>query len=202
MKKINKVKKINFFLTLLLAALFILSFSIFSTGCSKSVANKTDTSLSEAQASNTISSTENQSDTGSSNSTSSSSSTTIQPATTAEQIPADIKDMISKADAYFNNGQYAEAVSSYRSIKPAVEKNTGISDSLKQEIINSYTKNFEASRTITETARMHYGNAMQLEYEKRIDEAIKELEEALRIYPKYQDAIDKLDSIRSLYKLK
>jgi tRNA (Thr-GGU) A37 N-methylase len=49
---------------------------------------------------------------------------------------------------------------------------------------------------------MHYGNAMQLEYEKRIQEAVKELEEALKVYPKYQDAIDKLDSIKSLYKLK
>ena len=128
--------------------------------------------------------------------------TTVKETTTSEQIPSDIKEMITKADVYFNNGLYAEAVSAYRSIKPAVEKNTSISDSLKQVIIKSYSINFEGSKTITETARMHFGNSMQLEYEKRIDEAIKELEEALKIYPKYQDAIDKLDSIKSLYKLK
>ena len=110
--------------------------------------------------------------------------------------------MIAKADKYYSDGLFAEAVSAYRSIKPAVEKNTEISDSLKQEIIESFTNDFEDSKTITDTARMHYGNANTLEYEKRIDEAIKELEEALKIYPKYQDAIDKLDSIKSLYKLK
>lgn len=202
MKKINTVKKIKLFSILLLAALLLLSLLLFLSGCSKSSTSKTDTSLSEAQTSQSGSNTENQATTENINSSSSSTSTTVQAAITSEQVPSDIKKMITKADVYFNDGLYAEAVSAYRSIKPAVEKNTSISDSLKQEIINSYSKNFEASKTITETARMHFGNAMQLEYEKRIDEAIKELEEALKIYPKYQDAIDKLDSIKSLYKLK
>jgi tetratricopeptide (TPR) repeat protein len=198
MKKIIKVKKIRLFLILLLTAALLLSFALFSSGCSKSAAGKTDSSLSEAQTD--ASNTENQNTSASSSS--SSVSTTVEETTTSEQIPSDIKAMIAKADAYFTGGQFAEAVSAYRSIKPVVEKNTSISDNLKQEIIDSYTKNFEDSKTITDTARMHYGNAMQLEYEKRIDEAIKELEAALSIYPKYQDAIDKLDSIKSLYKLK
>lgn len=202
MKKMNKLKKIKLFSVLLLTIAILLSFALFSFGCSKSSTGKTDASLSEAQASEPESSTKNQASSESSNSSGSSTTTTIQATTTSEQIPSDIKDMIAKADTLFNSGQYAEAVSAYRSIKPAVEKNANISGSLKQEIINSYSKNFESSKTITDTARMHFGNAMQLEYEKRIDEAIKELEAALKIYPKYQDAIDKLDSIKSLYKLK
>ena len=198
MKKINNTKKIKSFPVLLLAVIMLLSFSLSFIGCSKSGTTKTDFSLSEAQANQSAANNENH---ASSDTTGLSTSTTVQETTTSEQIPSEINDMITSADAYFNNGRYAEAVSAYRSIKSAVEK-IGISDSLKQEIISSYSENFEESKTITETARMHFGNAMQLEYEKRIDEAIKELEEALKIYPKYQDAIDKLDSIKSLYKLK
>ena len=199
MKKINKIKKIKLFLIFLLTVALMLSFTLFSFGCSKPVAGKTDASLSGAQTNQSGNNTENQ---AASESSSSSASTTVEETTTSEQISSDIKDMIAKADAYFTGGQFAEAVSAYRSIKTAVEKNTSSSDSLKQEIIASYTNNFEDSKTITDTARMHYGNAMQLEYEKRINEAIKELEAALSIYPKYQDAIDKLASIKSLYKLK
>ena len=195
MKKIDNIKNIKLFLVLLLIMILLVSLALSFSGCSKSATIKTDASLSEAETSQSTASKENQT-----TSSSSSTSTTVQETTTSEQIPAEINDMISSADAYFNSGQYAEAVSAYRSIKPIVEK-TGISDDLKQEIINSYSENFEDSKTITETARMHFGNAMQLEYEKRIDEAIEELEAALKIYPKYQDAADKLDSIKSLYKL-
>jgi len=200
MKKINNVKKIRLFPIFLLTMVLLLSPVLSLPGCSKSAADKTDTSLSGAQTSQPATSKENQSTSDSVNTSSSSTSTTVAQTTTSEQVPEEINNMIASADTYFNNGQYAEAVSAYRSIKSAVEK-TDISDSLKQKIINSYSKNFEDSKTITETARMHFGNAMQLEYEKRIDEAIKELESALKIYPKYQDAIDKLDSIKSLYSL-
>ena len=192
MKKIIEIKIIRFPIFIITSVLLIsLMFSL--SGCSESGTSRTGTSLSEAQA--------NQSTAESINNASSSTSTTVQETTTSEQIPSEIDDMIAAADAYFNNGQYAEAVSAYRSIKPAVEK-ASISDSLKKEIMAGYAENFEESKAITETARMHFGNAMQLEYEKRIDEAITQLEEALKIYPKYQDARDKLDSIKSLYNLK
>ena len=199
MKKIKNVRK---FLVLLLITALLVSLTLFSFGCTKSPADKTDASLSEAQTSQAASKTEGQTTSESSGSSSAPTTTTVEATTTAEQIPSDIQLMIDKADKYYNDGMFAEAVSDYRSIKSVVDKNTTISDSLKQEIIGSYTNNFEDSKTITDTARMHYGNAMQLEYEKRIDEAIKELEAALSIYPKYQDAIDKLASIKSLYGLK
>jgi len=201
MKKIDNIKNIKLFPILLLIMVLLVSLALSLSGCSKPAAAKTDTSLLDVQTSQSATSKENQSTTDSEDTSSSSTSTTVKETTTSEQVPEEINNMINAADSYFVNGQYAEAVSAYRSIKPIIEK-TDISDSFKQEIINSYSENFEDSKNITETARMHFGNAMQLEYEKRIDEAIKELEAALKIYPKYQDAIDKLDSIKSLYNLK
>jgi len=198
----KKIKNVRIFLVLLLTAALLISFTLFSFGCTKSPAGSTDASLSEAQTSQSVVKTEGQTTSESSSSSSSPTTTTVLETTTKEQIPSDIQAMIDKADKYYNDGLFAEAVSAYRSIKSVVDKNTVISDSLKQEIIASYTNNFEDSKTITDTARMNYGNAMQLEYEKRIDEAVKELEAALSIYPKYQDAIDKLASIKSLYGLK
>lgn len=198
MRKNNYLKKSGFILFAALTIVLITATALFSVSCSNKNNVKTDTTMA-ANAQTSQSGKDSQSTSGSSNSP---TSTTVEETTTSEQVPSDIQLMIAEADKYYNNGQFAESVSAYRSIKPAVEKNATISDSLKQEIIKSYSINFEDSKTITETARMHYGNAMQLEYEKRIDEAIKELEEALKIYPKYQDAIDKLDSIKSLYKLK
>lgn len=193
MRKNNYLKKSGFILFAALTIVLITATALFSVSCSNKNNVKTDTTMA-ADAQTSQSGKDSQSTSGSS--TSSSSTTTL------EQVPLGIQQMINEADKYYNNGQYGEAVSAYRGIRPVVEEDTNISASLKKQIIDSYSKNFEDSKTITETARMHYGNAMQLEYEKRVNEAIKELEEALKIYPKYQDAIDKLDSIKSLYKLK
>lgn len=193
MRKNNYLRKSGFILFAALTIVLITATALFSVSCSNKNNVKTDTTMA-ADAQTSQSGKDSQSTSGSS--TSSSSTTTL------EQVPLDIQQTINEADKYYNNGQYGEAVSAYRGIRPVVEEDTNISASLKKQIIDSYSKNFEDSKTITETARMHYGNAMQLEYEKRIKEAIKELEEALKIYPKYQDAIDKLDSIKSLYKLK
>jgi len=177
---------------------------MLSTGCSNKGNVKTDgASVSETQSGQSSTGSSQNSGSGDSSTTAQSSSTTTKlETTTSEQIPSDIQKMIDDANTYYNKGEYFDAVSAYRKIRPAVEENDSISASLKEQILDSYSENFEDSKTITETTRMHYGNAMQLEYEKRIDEAIKELEAALKIYPKYQDAIDKLNTIKSLYKLK
>jgi len=199
MEKNNYLKRFGFKISAALAIIFVVIIFIFSALLTVSCTNKksvgTDTtSISQAQSS--------ESTQGSTSSSSTAAATSKQTTTTSEQIPPEIAVLIEEADNYYYNGQYAEAVSAYRKIKPAVGGNENISENLKNQIIESYLKNFEDSKTITETARMHFGNAMQLEYEKRIDEAVKELEEALKIYPKYQDAIDKLNTIKSLYKLK
>ena len=81
-------------------------------------------------------------------------------------------------------------------------KRQSVDPEIISKAIEKMEVNFDKAKTITDTARIHYGNAMQLEYEKRIDEAIEQLEEALKIYPRYQDAIDALASIKTLYNLK
>ncbi|MCL4385149.1 MAG: hypothetical protein M1326_02400 [Cyanobacteria bacterium] len=203
MKKNLNLRKIKVILIIILLNLFVISTLIFTISCSSNKSKGTETSIAAgSQQNQNGQNSQGSSASNSSELSTSSTSTSKQQTTTTQQIPPDIAQMISEADNYYNNGQYAEAVSAYRKIKPAVESNSNLSDDMKNQIINSYSKNFDDAKTITETARMHYGNAMQLEYEKRIQEAVKELEEALKVYPKYQDAIDKLDSIKSLYKLK
>lgn len=200
MENTNRLRKVAFMTVLFFTVIVItISFSLMlSTGCSgKSNAVTNNTPSADVQSAQSTTQ-----KTQSSSSSGNSSTTIIQDTTTSEQIPQNIKKLIEEADKYYTNGEYSEAVSAYRKIKPVVEADSDISESLKEYILESYSKNFEDSKNITEIARMHYGNAMQLEYEKRIDEAIKELEEALKIYPKYQDAIDKLASIKSLHKLK
>ncbi|MCL6087784.1 MAG: hypothetical protein M1475_05180 [Actinobacteria bacterium] len=195
MEKNNYLKRFGFKIFIALTITILIFSALLTVGCTNKKSVKTDTtSISQAQSS--------ESTQGSTSSNSTTTVTSKQATTTSEEIPPDIQQMIAEANKYYNDGQYAEAVSAYRKIKQAVDTNENISANLKKQIIESYSKNFEDSKTITETARMHFGNAMQLEYEKRIDEAVRELEEALKIYPKYQDAIDKLNTIKSLYKLK
>jgi hypothetical protein len=45
---------------------------------------------------------------------------------------------------------------------------------------------------------MHYRNTMQLEYEKRFEEAIVEIEFTLDIYSKYQLVIDALETLKAI----
>lgn len=132
----------------------------------------------------------------------SSTSTTQKATTTTQQgLPENLQKSIDEADKLFADGEYAEAVSAYRTAKATLQA-ASIDLDVINEAIEKMEVNFEKAKTITDTARIHYGNAMQLEYEKRIDEAIEQLEEALKIYPKYQDAIDALASIKTLYNLK
>ena len=71
-------------------------------------------------------------------------------------------------------------------------------DEKKQELLDQTTENYETSNNIIDTARMHHSNAMNLIYEKRYEEAEAELNAALEIYPKYQTAIDALESLEDI----
>lgn len=130
-------------------------------------------------------------------------STTVKETTTTRQsLPENLQKFIDDADKLFESGEYAEAVSAYRTAKATLQAISSVDPEIINEAIEKMEANFDKAKTITDTARIHYGNAMQLEYEKRIDEAIEQLEEALKIYPRYQDAIDALASIKTLYNLK
>ena len=114
-----------------------------------------------------------------------------------EEIPAEITEEIELADKNFNEGLYAEAAKEYRDAVRVIN-DADISQGLKDELLASISQNQQDAENITETARMHHSNAMTLQYEKRFEEARAELEAALEIYPKYQTAVDALDSLEAL----
>ena len=119
----------------------------------------------------------------------------------AEEIPVEITEEIKVADDYFDDGMYAEAAKEYRDAARMID-DADISQELRDELLAGISQNQQDAENISETARMHHSNAMTLQYEKRFEEAKAELEAALEIYPKYQTAIDALDSLEALVGLK
>ncbi|MCL5073836.1 MAG: tetratricopeptide repeat protein [Actinobacteria bacterium] len=117
--------------------------------------------------------------------------------TTNEIIPQEITDLITKADAYYASGEYALASKTYRNAQQAI-KNSDLSEEARQMELNLFANKYKKAKEITDTARMHYGNAMSLEYQQRYEEAKEELEAALAIYPKYKDAIDAYETLKAL----
>lgn len=117
------------------------------------------------------------------------------------EIPEEISSEIEEADNYFDDGMYAEAVKGYRDARRAIEDSELAADK-KEELLAGIDANYQQASNISDTARIHHTNAMTLEYEKRHEEAKTELEAALAIYPKYQAAIDALDSLEALMGLK
>ncbi len=118
-----------------------------------------------------------------------------------EETPSEITEEIETADDYFAEGLYAEAAKEYRDAARMID-DADISEGLKEELLAQISQNHQDAENITETARMHHSNSMTLQYEKRFEEAKAELEAALEIYPKYQTAVDALDSLEALMGLK
>jgi hypothetical protein len=193
---IKSVKKLyNPFSPLLkitvLLLIFILSFSLLLLipGCkskaasesiaaaadSESASNATESAAAAAAASTTAS--------GSSSSATTSASTTA--ATTAKQtaaetatesatesteaVPSDITALITKADGYYSAGQYGLSKSTYRKAIIAIDA-SDLSDVAKQELKGSFNDKYNKSKNIVETALVHFGNAMQLQYETHISQ--------------------------------
>jgi len=197
MEKIFITKKIIFFfkfitLAFIVAAIFFSM--VFFLGCASQATqtNKENTTADLNNTSSQVKDTLNLS----------SSSTSKLTETTKEQIPEDIKELLTEANNYYNSGYYSEALSAYRTLKNLINNSATMSQELKDELLLEINTNYEKSKSITDTARVHFGNAMQLEYEKRLEEAIEELEKALEIYPKYKDAINALESLKTIYNLK
>jgi tetratricopeptide (TPR) repeat protein len=117
------------------------------------------------------------------------------------KIPQEITAEIEEADGCYNDGLYAEAVKEYRDVLRAVE-GSELPEDMKEELLAGIDENYQKALNITEIARNHHSNAMTLDYENRKEEAIAELKAALAIYPKYQAAIDALDSLEALMGLK
>jgi len=117
------------------------------------------------------------------------------------KVPQEITVKIKEADDCFEDGLYAEAVKEYRDAKRAIE-DSELPEDMKEELLAGIDENYQEALNITEIARNHHSNAMTLDYENRKEEAIAELKAALAIYPKYQAAIDALDSLEALMGLK
>lgn len=114
-----------------------------------------------------------------------------------EEIPQEILDRIASADAYYSDGEYSLAVKEYRNAVIAID-GSDLPEAKKQELKDEIDANYQSAIIIVDTARIRHGNAKQLEYEKRFEEAKEELEAALAVYPKYQTAIDTLASLEAL----
>jgi tetratricopeptide (TPR) repeat protein len=114
------------------------------------------------------------------------------------EVPADIEKAIAEADAFFKDGDYADAQQQYRKAEIAIKAEDSLSSLKREELLSYVVAQKDYAADITATARIHFGNAMMLQYEKRFEDALEELELAIKAYPKYQDAIDALDSLAAM----
>ena len=121
--------------------------------------------------------------------------------TALETIPPQILALIDEAETYFDDGEYGLAKNAYRKAEIAIN-NSSLSESKKAELVNSFYDNFEKSKDIIEASSLHFANAMQLIYETRYEEAKKELEIALELYPKYKEALEAYENLKTLMGLK
>jgi tetratricopeptide (TPR) repeat protein len=201
-----------------LLLIFILSFSalILISGCkskaaSESIAAAADSESASNAAESAAAASTAVSGSGSSSSTTTSASTTAATTTkqttaetatesateSTEAIPSEITALITKADGYYTSGQYGLSKSTYRKAIIAIDA-SDLSDVASQELKDTFNDKYNKSKNIVETALVHFGNAMQLQYETRYEEAKTELEAALAIYPKYEDAIEAYDNLKSI----
>jgi len=189
---------------LLLAISFSVVFAF--TGCNKNANSATEeaaTAQSQQQdETTTITSSESKApesvkDSTTASTTAAATETTAPPTETTEAIPADISKLIKSADAYYGSGEYGLAKSTYRKAVIAIDSSS-LSEEMKKQLKNSFSTKYSKSKDIIETATMHFANAMQLQYEQRYDEAKKELEAALAIYPKYGEAVEAYNNLKAI----
>lgn len=184
MKKANiiaSVKVINIFTISIICILAtVLVFS--AAGCKKKTADATETTAGATTAAEAEATTAAQ---------------TESATESVEEVPEDITNLISNADAYYAEGDYGLARSTYRKAEIAVN-GSGLSDEKKQELTSSFYPRYEECKDIIAAASMHYANAMQLIYETRYEEAKTELESALALYPKYEEAQEAYDNLKTL----
>lgn len=183
--------------SLIVALLF--STAILGSACKK----KTDTGIASDYSKQESSISDNGSQSSSSTAANSgsagqtSSQSASETETTAEVIPQEISDLITKADGYYASGEYALASKTYKKSELAI-KGSDLTEETQQLQLSLFTTKYKKAKEITDTARMHFGNAKTLMYGQRFKEAKKELEAALAIYPKYKDAIDAYDTLKAM----
>ncbi|MBN1299075.1 MAG: hypothetical protein JW997_05250 [Actinobacteria bacterium] len=195
-KSLNRkkpAKAIYVFTSLIICILaFLIVFS--AAACRKKAASESET----ATGSTAIATEANETEPATATETEATTAAQTESATEpAEEVPDEITSLIKKADDYYAEGDYGLARSNYRKAEIAVN-DSGLSDQEKQKLIDSFNSKYEECKDIISTASMHYANAMQLIYETRYEEAKTELESALAIYPKYDEAQKAYDNLKTL----
>lgn len=118
-------------------------------------------------------------------------------AESTEKIPTEITNLIKTADKYYESGEYELARNDYRKAEIAID-NSDLSEQTKKKLKASFYFRYIKTKEIIETSLIHYGNAMKLMYEQRYDEAKKELEATLAIYPKYDGALEAYNNLKAI----
>lgn len=185
-------------------AVLIIAFLLFSfTGCKgKHLTEKESTA--EDTPGDTISNTEEPPKASEDKQTETTAESSVPETTEEEQeeeIPQEITDLIETADGYYSAKEYGLAKNTYRKAEIAID-DSNLSDGTKQQLKNSFNSKYEESKKIIETAKTHYTNAKQLEYEQQYRAALKELEAALAIYPNYKEALEEYENLKTQMGLK
>jgi tetratricopeptide (TPR) repeat protein len=188
--KILKISAISLFI------FFLLTFFTGITACK----NNSQTAASQSNEA-TVSVTESVPTGSTVSSTANGTTAFATTATTEEAVPGEIQGLITGAGNYFKDGEYSLAEKSYRDAELAIN-NSKLSAEKKKELLDGFSANYSKAKDIVNTAKLHFGNGMQLEYEKRFDEAKKEFEASLTAYPKYKEAIDALAALEEMMGLK
>jgi tetratricopeptide (TPR) repeat protein len=189
-KNIKFVKVINIFTISIICILAVML--VFSAaGCKKKTAEVSEVTM-QAETTEAETTAETVAETEATTAVQTESATE-----SVEEVPEDITNLISDADAYYAEGDFGLARSTYRKAEIAVN-DSELSDEKKQELVDSFYPRYEESKDIIAAASMHYANAMQLIYETRYEEAKTELEAALALYPKYEEAQEAYDNLKTL----
>ncbi len=176
-------KQLSKILIIAITAFLILTLLIFVSGCKK-----------EKEQAQPLTAEETEKETVTVTTTVKEEETTAE---TEEEVPPEIQDLIDTANGYYSSGEYGLAKSTYRKAEIAIE-DSGLSVEKQRGLIDDFYPKYNKSKEIIESARIHFANAMQLEYEQRFDEALAELEAALNLYPKYAEAIEAYENLKAM----
>ncbi|MBM3699520.1 MAG: hypothetical protein FJW68_01210 [Actinobacteria bacterium] len=192
MKKANNIKSFRVIYTVIISIACILALLLvfLPAGCKKKPAAETEMATESTAAATTAVQTE-----------ATTAAQTESATESVEEVPEKITGLIKQADDYYAEGDIGLARSTYRKAEIAIN-NSKLSGGKKQELINSFYKRYEECKEIISAASMHYASAMQLIYETRYEQAKTELEAALALYPKYGEAQEAYENLKTLMGLK
>ena len=210
--KFHNVIKLETFKFIVLAVILtlVLSLPLFISGCkdektapenlsSQSIVSESgkESQLSPSASSSTVSEQSSNSEFSQTQKTSADSESAPE---SSEEIPHEITDLIEKGNSYYKYGEYGLAKNTYRKAEIAID-NSYLQGDTKKSLMDTFYLKYKKSKEIVETAKIHYANSMQLIYEQNYKEAKRELEAAIAIYPKYKEALEAYENLKTIENL-